>query len=111
MVNISCFADQLTTATISLTPKNPTLGTPLVLLCTSDGFPEASFTITHNDSVVSATNKFTICEIKWTDAGTYKCVATNVIGSATDSKILKVLGKIELPECQLIISSEHRNTI
>ncbi|XP_028413709.1 uncharacterized protein LOC114536563, partial [Dendronephthya gigantea] len=48
----------------------------------SEGFPEPRFTIFHNDTkVVGNERTYTICQVKWDDAGTYKCFAKNELGN------------------------------
>ena len=76
-------------------------------MCSSNGLPEPSYTIMHNGSItVSNQSTSIIREVKSRDAGTYKCIATNRLGSDSDSKNLTV-GKIrDLDVFSLFILSQ-----
>ena len=65
-----------------------------MIRCESDGFPEPSFTITHNGTEISNETKHIILVVKWDDAGTYKCIARNELGRDSDSGNLTVKGTI-----------------
>ena len=84
------------------------VGERATVKCSSNGRPEPSYTIIHNDSItVSNQSTYFINEVKWSDAGTYKCIATNKLGSDSASKNLTV-GKIRL--FYLLILSQHKNS-
>ncbi|CAB4030148.1 B-cell receptor CD22-like [Paramuricea clavata] len=57
------------------------LGSPVTITCNSEGHPEPNYTITHNGITLSAGKMYTIPKVKWSDAGTYRCIAGNKLGS------------------------------
>ena len=67
-----------------------TVGRPLTITCKSDGYPEPSYNITHNGTVVSTENKYDIINVRYRDAGTYACIATNKFGDDSDTLIVSV---------------------
>ena len=73
------------------------LGDSYTMTCESDGLPEPSYKIfLHNDTkVVSTIKTYNIPVVQYHDAGTYKCVATNSLGSSSTFDDLKVKGKIK----------------
>ena len=75
--------------------QNPaTLGNSVAIKCVSRGFPEPSYTITHNGTIVSTYPVYTIAKVKWNDIGIYSCTARNTLGSDSDVDFLHVTGKI-----------------
>ena len=59
----------------------------------------------HNDSItVSNQSTYIINEVKWSDAGTYKCIANNKLGSDSASKNLTV-GKITFLDAVFFVHS------
>ncbi|CAB4022834.1 B-cell receptor CD22-like, partial [Paramuricea clavata] len=56
------------------------LDSPVTMTCSSEGRPEPSYTITHNGTVLLAGRMYTIPKVKWSNAGTYKCIAENKLG-------------------------------
>ena len=64
------------------------------ITCESDGLPEPSYSITHNGTEVSTNKTYTIDDVQYRHAGTYKCVAKNKIGNDSASANLTVVGKI-----------------
>ncbi|XP_028413716.1 vascular cell adhesion protein 1-like [Dendronephthya gigantea] len=67
---------------IRFSQKSVEIGKSVTITCASEGFPEPRFTIFHNDTkVVSNDRTYTICKVKWDDAGTYKCFAKNELGN------------------------------
>ena len=79
---------------ITLTSNQVELNLPVTISCTSFGFPEPSYNITHNETIFITTNKsYTIDVVKYSHAGVFKCVATNRLGSDSDNETLNVVGK------------------
>ncbi|CAB4023289.1 B-cell receptor CD22-like [Paramuricea clavata] len=56
------------------------LDSPVTITCSSKGRPEPNYTITHNGTMPSAGRMYIIPKVKWSDAGTYKCIAENKLG-------------------------------
>ena len=80
---------------ITLTPNPIELNSSVTIKCSSLGYPEPSFNITHNDTIFITTSKsYTIQTVKYSDAGVYKCVAKNNLGRDSDNETLHVIGKI-----------------
>ena len=80
---------------IALIPEPAILGAPVIIMCKSNGFPEPSYIIFHNDSTVVSTDKtYVISKVKWGDSGSYQCFANNKLGSDSESYYLRVVGKI-----------------
>ena len=67
------------------------IGRSVTKTCSSDGEPEPSYTITHNGTVISTVKSYTISNVQWTDAGTYECIAKNIVGNDTISRNLNIL--------------------
>ena len=55
----------------------------LELECASVGNPSPSYTWYLNDSIISASSRYTINGLASTNAGTYKCIAENSFNGAT----------------------------
>ncbi|XP_028399371.1 uncharacterized protein LOC114522818 [Dendronephthya gigantea] len=71
--------------------KNPVvINETITITCTSEGFPEPIYTLHHNGEVVSTGMPNTISQVKWKNAGRYKCIAANTFGKDSDFKILSV---------------------
>jgi hypothetical protein len=70
------------------------LGSPVTITCNSEGHPEPNYTITHNGTTLSAGKMYTIPKVKWNDAGTYRCIAGNKLGSDLAFAYLTFHGKI-----------------
>ena len=66
------------------------LGESYTMTCESDGVPEPTYKIFHNDTIVSTIKTYTILVVQYRYAGTYKCVATNSLGSSSIFDNLKV---------------------
>jgi hypothetical protein len=65
------------------------------MTCNSRGFPEPSYTISHNGTLYLINAKtHDINNVVWSDAGVYECNAGNERGNDTASEVLKVTGKI-----------------
>ncbi|CAB4017815.1 B-cell receptor CD22-like isoform X1, partial [Paramuricea clavata] len=56
------------------------LDSPVTITCSSEGRPEPSYNITHNGTRLRAGRMYTIPKVKWSNAGTYKCIAKNKLG-------------------------------
>ncbi|CAB4038035.1 neural cell adhesion molecule 1-like isoform X7, partial [Paramuricea clavata] len=83
--------------TITFTKSTAVVDGNVAVMCNSNGLPEPSYTIIHNDNkVVTKKSTYTIVDVKYSDAGTYKCIASNKLGSDSASRSLTV-GKIYLP--------------
>ena len=82
---------------VDLTSNPAYLNSSVTITCTSVGFPEPTFRMTHNNTIFLTTNKsYTIEVVNYTHAGWYKCVATNDRGNDSDSEFLNVTGNIEV---------------
>ena len=91
------FTDKPKNTSITFTPEDPEkaiFGSTVDVTCKSDGFPEPSYTITHNGTEISNETKHTILVVKWDDEGIYKCIARNELGDDSDSGNLTVKGMI-----------------
>ena len=92
------FSDKPTNTTINV-PKEAYIGKKFTITCESDGLPAPNYTITHNGTIVSNESKYTkdAEDVVQDDAGTYTCIAMNVLGRNSDSGNLIVIeGKITL---------------
>jgi hypothetical protein len=75
--------------------KNPAVvGGNFAVICESNGLPEPSYTITHNGTMLSTGKMYTILKVKWSDAGTYKCIAENKLGRDSAFAYIIFDGKI-----------------
>ena len=82
---------------IGFSTKSVKIGGSVTIMCSSDGFPEPRFTIFHNDTKAVSTEKtYTICNVKWSDAGMYKCFARNELGNDAAFAIFTVEGKADI---------------
>ena len=82
--------------TITFTKDPAVVGGNVAVMCESNGLPEPSYTIFHNDTkIVSNKSTYAINNVQYSDAGTYKCIASNKLGNNPASKNLTV-GKITL---------------
>ncbi|CAB3986932.1 B-cell receptor CD22-like isoform X1 [Paramuricea clavata] len=75
---------------IELKPNPAILGRSFTITCNSRGFPEPSYTISHNGSHLINAKTYTDNDVAWTDAGVYECNAGNERGNDTASEVLKV---------------------
>ena len=77
--------------------NNPaTYGEETEISCKFNGFPKPNFNITYNSTtnIVKTGKTLTISPVKWSDAGTYTCIAWNELGSDSASDDLIVEGKV-----------------
>ena len=70
------------------------VGGSVTITCTSRGFPEPKYNITHNGTEVSTEKTYIVPMVEWKHAGTYKCFVWNILGNDSDSDYLIVKGKI-----------------
>ena len=71
------------------TPQNASFGESVVISCEAIGVPLPSYIIIHNNTdIVSKKKTYIIIALKYSHAGSYKCIATNKLGSS--SKIFDV---------------------
>jgi hypothetical protein len=77
-----------------LKPNPAILGQSFTITCNSRGFPEPSYTISHNGTHFINAKTHDINNVVWSDAGEYECKAGNERGNDTASEVLKVTGKI-----------------
>ena len=78
---------------ITFTPEKVVVGKSVTITCESNGFPEPSYTIVHNDTEISNEKTLNVSEVEWSDAGSYQCVAINKVGRHSKSYCLTVIGK------------------
>ncbi|CAB4042825.1 brother of CDO, partial [Paramuricea clavata] len=77
---------------ITFTPKKAAVGRSVVISCESYGVPKPSYTIIHNDSLVSTEKAYTISGVSWSDTGSYQCIAENKLGQNSKCSCLTVVG-------------------
>ena len=82
------------------------MGQSFTITCNSSGFPELSYTISHNGTHLINAKTYTDNDVVWSDAGEYECNARNERGNDTASEVLKVTGKI-LIQCLPILSPDE----
>ncbi|XP_046858257.1 pregnancy-specific beta-1-glycoprotein 6-like isoform X2 [Xenia sp. Carnegie-2017] len=88
--------------TITLSKINPKIGESVIITCVSDGYPEPTYTIYHNDAVVSNNKTYIIHPINFNHAGSYRCEAKNKLGN--DLSHLQNLTVIKVLELSSSIS-------
>jgi hypothetical protein len=72
------------------------VGESFTISCETNGHPSPNYTIIYNDSLVVSNDKtYTIDNVQYSDAGLYKCVAENKLGSSSKMYQLSVIGKIQ----------------
>ena len=94
LIKTFCFFTVKPTKTAITLPDTVVVGKKVTITCESDGLPEPSYTIIHNETEVSSKKTHTISEVKRSDAGLYQCVAANKLGSNSKSHCLAVVGEI-----------------
>jgi hypothetical protein len=77
---------------ITFTPEKVVVGKSVTITCESNGFPEPSYTIVHNDTEISNEKTLNVSEVEWSQAGLYQCVAINKLGRNSKSYCLTVVG-------------------
>ncbi|XP_028399308.1 contactin-4-like [Dendronephthya gigantea] len=93
--------DPIPPTVISFTsiPKKTLLGESVVITCEALAVPLPRYTIIHNDTVVVSTHKtYIITVLKYSQAGSYKCIATNQFGNSSQAFNLSV---VELPTTKI----------
>ena len=86
-------------ASIKFSQNPAVLDTSVTIKCEPRGFPEPSYTITVNASIIVANGSGgmrTIGKVKWNDTGLYCCTAANKLGSDLAFGFLRVTGKIKM---------------
>ena len=79
--------------TLGSTPKNPIFGKPVVIFCEAVGVPLPSYTIIHNGTnLVSTWKTYIVSAMKFSHAGSYKCIGANILGNCSKTFNLSVLG-------------------
>ena len=97
VIEVFVFSGKLTKASITLSKEKVVLDNSVNISCTSDGFPDPSYNITHNGTELTTNQVHTIQEANWTDGGIYQCVVCNeTICVQSDRKTLKVVSEGEI---------------
>ena len=66
----------------------------VVISCEAIAVPLPSYIIIHNDTdIVSKKKTYIITALKYSHAGSYKCIATNILGNSSKRFDLLVSGK------------------
>ena len=69
---------------LTSTPENAIFGKSVVITCEAITVPLPSYTIIHNDSEVVSTHKTYIIDVlEYSHAGSYKCIATSMLGNSS----------------------------
>ena len=89
-----CFLVRPYKTNITFSRGKAEVGEAINITCESEGLPEPSFTITHNNTEIIADRTYNISQVKWSDGGLYQCIATNKLGSNSKGYCLTVFGKI-----------------
>ncbi|CAB4008681.1 B-cell receptor CD22-like, partial [Paramuricea clavata] len=76
---------------ITITPEAAVVGGSATITCNSDGLPEPNYNLTHNGTAISTNKTYTIDNVQYSDAGTYKCIARNKLGTDSASTSLTVI--------------------
>ena len=75
-------------------PKNIELGKPLVITCEAVSVPVPKYRIIHNGTkIVSTTMTYNVAAMTYNHAGSYQCIAENILGKTSKTISLLVLGK------------------
>ncbi|CAB4036755.1 B-cell receptor CD22-like isoform X1, partial [Paramuricea clavata] len=76
---------------ITLTLERAGVGRSFTVTCNSRGVPEPSYNLTHNGTKISTNKTYTKDNVQYSDAGTYKCIVWNKLGSDSASANLTVV--------------------
>ncbi|XP_046858263.1 carcinoembryonic antigen-related cell adhesion molecule 6-like [Xenia sp. Carnegie-2017] len=77
---------------ITISPMSVKKGQNVTITCESDGYPEPTYTIYHNGAVISNKKTYIINSINFSNAGSYRCEATNKLGNDfSDVKNLTII--------------------
>ena len=78
---------------LTSTPENAEFGESVVITCEAIAVPLPSYTIVHNDIEIVSTHKtYIITDLKYSHAGSYKCIATSILGNSSKAFSLSVGG-------------------
>ncbi|XP_046858267.1 carcinoembryonic antigen-related cell adhesion molecule 5-like isoform X1 [Xenia sp. Carnegie-2017] len=66
---------------ITISPMSVKKGQNVTITCESDGYPEPTYTIYHNGAVISNKKTYIINSLNFSNAGSYRCEATNKLGN------------------------------
>ena len=82
-----------TVISLTSTPQNASFGESVVISSEAIAVPLPSYIIIHNDTdIVSKKKTYIITALKYSNAGSYKCIATNILGYSSKIFHLSVFG-------------------
>ncbi|CAB3976996.1 B-cell receptor CD22-like [Paramuricea clavata] len=96
---------------ITFTPEKVVVGKSVTITCESNGFPEPSYTIVHNDTEISNMKTLNVSGVEWSDAGSYQCVAINKLGRHSKSYCLTVVGETAASKPSKVDSDSSAGTV
>ncbi|XP_028416917.1 contactin-4-like [Dendronephthya gigantea] len=94
--------------TITFMPKRAEVGKAMNITCESEGLPEPSFIITHNNTEIIVEKTYNIPQVNWSDGGLYQCIARNILGSNSKCYFLTVSGAIRPPSGTDLMLLPHK---
>ena len=75
------------------TPDNAMVGESIVISCEAIAVPLPSYIIIHNNTdIVSKKKTYIITALKYSHAGSYQCIAMNILGNSSKIFDLSVFG-------------------
>ena len=82
---------------LTSTPENVVFGESVVITCEAIAVPFPSYTIIHNNTEIVSTHKtYIITVLKYSDAGSYQCIATSILGNSSKAFSLSVAGNYDI---------------